>query len=56
MAEIRISDALKSLLEVLPPRIKDKIYSSMDFSDMIEVILDLGKIPEIRFEKKSILS
>ncbi|MFA5104606.1 MAG: R3H domain-containing nucleic acid-binding protein [Candidatus Margulisiibacteriota bacterium] len=52
MAEIRISDALKSLLEVLPPRIKDKIYSSMDFSDMIEVILDLGKIPEIRFEKK----
>jgi len=52
VAEIRISDALKSLLEVLPPRIKDKIYSSMDFSDMIEVILDLGKIPEIRFEKK----
>lgn len=52
MAEIRISDALKSLLEVLPPRIKDKIYSSVDFSDMIEVILDLGKMPEVRFEKK----
>jgi len=52
VAEIRISDALKSLLEVIPPRIKDKIYSSVDFSDMIEVILDLGKIPEVRFEKK----
>lgn len=52
MAEIRISDALKSLLEVLPQRIKDKIYSSVDFSDMIEVILDLGKMPEVRFEKK----
>ncbi len=52
MSEIRISDALKSLLEVLPIRIKDKIYSSVDFSDMIEVILDLGKMPEVRFEKK----
>ncbi len=54
MPDIKISDALKSLLEVLPPRIKDKIYSSMDFSDMVEVILDLGKMPEVRFEKKVI--
>lgn len=52
MTGIKISDALKSLLEVLPARIKDKIYSSIDFSDMIEVILDLGKMPEIRFETK----
>ncbi len=52
MAEIRISDALKSLLEVLPQRIKDKIYASVDFSDMLEAILDLGKMPEVRFEKK----
>lgn len=49
MAEFKISDALKGLLEVLPPRIKDKIYSSVDFSNMIEVILDLGRIPEVRF-------
>jgi len=52
VAEIRISDALKSLLEVLPQRIKDKIYASVDFSDMLEAILDLGKMPEVRFEKK----
>lgn len=52
MAEIRISDALKSLLEVLPQRIKEKIYASVDFSDMLEAILDLGKMPEVRFEKK----
>jgi len=52
VAEIRISDALKSLLEVLPQRIKEKIYASVDFSDMLEAILDLGKMPEVRFEKK----
>jgi len=52
VTEFKISDALKTLLEVLPPRIKDKIYASVDFSDMIEVILDLGKMPEVRFEKK----
>ncbi len=52
MADFKVSDALKSLLAVLPDRIKDKIYSSLDFSDMIEVILDLGKMPEIRFQTK----
>ena len=53
MPNIKISDTIKSLLEVLPPHIKEKIYSRIDFSDMIEVILDLGKNPEIRFEKKA---
>ena len=52
MTGIKISDAIKTLLEVLPPRIKERIYASVDFSDMIEVILDLGKMPEVRFEKK----
>lgn len=52
MPNIRISDAIKELLLVIPVRIKEKIYSSIDFSDMIEVILDLGKMPEIRFAKK----
>ncbi|MFA5098262.1 MAG: R3H domain-containing nucleic acid-binding protein [Candidatus Margulisiibacteriota bacterium] len=52
MPNIKISDTIKSLLEILPPHIKEKIYSRIDFSDMIEVILDLGKKPEVRFEKK----
>ena len=52
MADFKISDALKSLLAVLPVRFKDHIYSSLDFSDMIEVILDLGKMPEVRFEDR----
>jgi len=43
---------LLHLLEVLPPRIKLDLLEHPDINAVIEVILDLGKSPEARFEKK----
>jgi len=45
----RDEDDLKLLLDVLPPRIKSAVESCKKLSEMIEVVLDLGKLAEVRF-------
>lgn len=47
-------DELKKLTEVLPLRIKRKIYDSPDFDNLIEVVLDLGRPIEARFATKTL--
>ncbi|MFC1559600.1 R3H domain-containing nucleic acid-binding protein [Candidatus Margulisiibacteriota bacterium] len=44
-------DDLRLLLEVLPPHIKAAVEKNPKLSEMIEVVLDLGKLPEVRFFK-----
>jgi stage III sporulation protein SpoIIIAA/predicted RNA-binding protein Jag len=45
---------LKLLLEVLPPRIKAAIEEAADLTSTVEIVIDLGKLPEVRFTGKTL--
>jgi len=47
-----LDEEVLKLLEVLPPRIKQALLKRKDIDQIIEVILDLGRTPEGRFENK----
>ncbi len=49
MSNQRITDNLDSLFEVLPPEISKSIAVEEKNADLIEVILDLGRVPTARF-------
>ena len=44
-----VTDDLDALLDILPPHIHEPLYQQPDHSELIEVILDLGRLPEARF-------
>lgn len=46
---LRITDDLDLLLEVLPLRIQDALREIGRPSELIEVVMDLGRLPEARF-------
>jgi stage III sporulation protein SpoIIIAA len=48
----KVEEELLNLLEVLPPRIKEDLLKHPEINNLIEVILDLGKIAEARYENK----
>jgi stage III sporulation protein SpoIIIAA len=51
--EQEITDDLKDLLTVLPPDVSDRIIDLQDESEygaLIEIVLDLGRPPEARFQ------
>ena len=54
MSNHRITDNLDSLFEVLPPEISRAITKEKKNSDLIEVILDLGRIPTARFAAEEV--
>lgn len=47
--ERRITDDLSSLLAVLPPEIADALAEINRYDELLEVILDLGRVPTARF-------
>ncbi|OGN99246.1 MAG: single-stranded DNA-binding protein [Chloroflexi bacterium RBG_13_51_52] len=47
-----ITDDLNALLEIFPPYIKTPLLKKNDISELLEVVLDLGREPEARFPKK----
>lgn len=48
----KIDEELQKLLEVLPSRVRQALLKHPDVNSLIEVVLDLGKPPEARFEGK----
>ncbi len=52
MSNHRITDNLDSLFEVLPPEISKSITAEGKNADLIEVILDLGRVPIARFSEE----
>ena len=44
-----ITDDLDALLDILPERIRQPLCEQKDLSDLLEVVLDLGRPPEARF-------
>lgn len=49
MQQRRITDDLDALLQVLPPNIEQALRSANQGDDLLEVVLDLGRLPEARF-------
>ncbi len=44
-----VTDDLELLLDIMPAKIREAIERSPEREDLVEVVLDLGRIPEARF-------
>jgi stage III sporulation protein SpoIIIAA len=50
-----VTDDLDALLDILPHYIREPLYQQPDYSELLEVILDLGRLPEARFPRKELV-
>ena len=50
-----ITDDMDALLAILPPHIKTLLVQQPDISELLEVVLDLGRPPEARFPKREVV-
>jgi stage III sporulation protein SpoIIIAA len=50
-----ITDDLDALVDVLPPHIRQPLRRQKDISELLEVILDLGRPPEARFPLREVI-
>jgi len=50
-----VSTELDALLDVLPPDIRELLSQQFDCSDLLEVVLDLGRLPEARFLHRDLI-
>ena len=49
MTTLRITDDLDLLLAILPVRIRETLQQADRSSELIEIVMDLGRLPEARF-------
>src|SRR5258708_4377384 len=50
-----ITDDLNLLLAVLPPRVRETIAALEDRGELLEIVLDLGRLPEGRFPDREVI-
>ncbi len=50
-----ITDDLDALLDILPPHIRQLLCQQQDISELLEVVLDLGRLPEARFPQREVV-
>jgi stage III sporulation protein SpoIIIAA len=50
-----ITDDLEALVDVLPPHIRQPLRQQKDISELLEVVLDLGRPPEARFPRREVV-
>ncbi|MFC2067754.1 R3H domain-containing nucleic acid-binding protein [Chloroflexota bacterium] len=50
-----ITDDLEALFGILPPHICQPLCLQHDISELLEVILDLGRLPEARFPQREVV-
>jgi stage III sporulation protein SpoIIIAA len=55
MEHPQITDDLSALLNILPPTITDAILGEDNNSDLLEVVLDIGRMPTARFLQEEII-
>ena len=55
MTQRQITDDLQALLDVLPPLIRQALIEADDSDNLLEVILDLGRVPTARFVNREIV-
>jgi len=49
MTQLRITDDLDALLGVLPEKIVTAVHKANDYDNLLEIILDLGRVPTARY-------
>lgn len=54
MPRQEITDDLDLLLDIMPERIREALHQEESVRDLIEVVLDLGRIPEARFPGRAV--
>ena len=50
-----ITDDLDALTDILPPHIRQPLCQQKDISELLEVVLDLGRSPEARFPQREVV-
>ncbi len=50
-----ITDDLKALLAALPPSIRDAVYRLENRSELLEIVMDLGRVAEGRFPEGEVI-
>ncbi|MCT7963279.1 AAA family ATPase [Laspinema sp. D1] len=53
LGRTQITDDLSQLLEILPETIREHLTTHSSLSSLIEVVMDLGRLPEARFPNKA---
>src|SRR3972149_11642117 len=54
MTQRRITDDLQALLNVLPTRIAKAVIQADDSDNLLEIVLDLGRVPVARFVNREV--
>lgn len=52
LTQRRVTDNLEQLLEALPPRVREAVEALESPDTLIEIVLDLGRLPEARFPQR----
>ena len=55
MTQRRITDDLQALMDVLPEHIHHAVIEEDDSDNLLEVILDLGRVPTARFIDREVV-
>jgi len=55
MTQRRITDDLQALLNVLPTRITKAVIQADDSDNLLEIVLDLGRVPVARFVNREVV-
>jgi len=50
-----ITDDMDALLDILPPRIRQPLNKQKDITELLEVVLDLGRLAEARFPRREMV-
>jgi len=50
-----VTDDMDAMLDILPPRIRQPLVKQKDVSELLEVVLDLGRPPEARFPRREMV-
>ena len=50
-----VSNELDAFLDILPLRIRELLHQQPDCSELLEVVLDLGRPPEARFPHRELI-
>ncbi|MFN8636680.1 MAG: R3H domain-containing nucleic acid-binding protein [Chloroflexota bacterium] len=53
--QLQVTDDLGLLLEVLPARIREPIEAMPDQAELLEVVMDLGRMPEARLPGREVI-
>jgi len=49
------ADDLSLLLDILPLHIREPLYQQINYSELLEVVLDLGRTPEARYPHQEVV-